>query len=753
MIKLLTEVTISSSIVAIVIILFRMLLKNIMNSKWKYYLWFMFLARLIILPFPESDMSVFTILNNSQNIEESVYENINESTLINNLDNSKDLSEITYINNTYKDEDNVSNEEIHIDKDKVESIILAIYFLGVTISIVYYLSIYKIFSNKMKNNNQKVDKLYIDKLEEIKKSLNINKDINIIYGESSFIYGIKDINLVIVKNLEEVELKSILVHELMHYKYKDLYINWVMLLFKSIYWFNPIVHLVFRQMKKDCEKACDERVIESKLINKVDYSKSLLKNALNNHRYLIGTTSFSKNKGDIKGRIENMKNLKKKKNITVIITSFIVLIIGVTCLTNPSLAKVDKENSSNSSENQVSQIYSNQSNAHKDLIKKLKTTNKIEIYHDYHADNVRQIKPVEVKDENIIKNYLNLLSKSVKKSEEDISGASVTNQKLVFYTDNETIEVSYTYDDLYNFGFITYKGQDIYIDYDLFRLISNTQNYAPKSSNVPNDVKELFEEYNWTPSFLISKHKNKISDDLIYAPEKGIDEIYWSYNLQFSKTINLDFSNLLGKIVDAEVYYLLEPLPNFAYPIVDTKAVILRYNGKIVGSYIDSGIANRAVCSLDKKSFEDITNKSLKDYLIENHIDKDSKLNKEMSQLSDMELIEAYYKSQSDKDVNRYLATLDIGSILSLLERSDFNTLKYGLFDTIDKNHEVFRNANKVKILEVKENTKNDNTKELNIKINILKSNQVTIDEGIYDMIVSMKKNENNTYKIKSIGF
>lgn len=753
MIKLLIDVTISSTIVAIVIILFRILLQNIISSKWKYYLWFIFLARLIILPFPESNISVFTIIDNNQNIEERIYENINKSTPINNLDNGKDLSDSTYINNTYKNEDNISNKKTYINKDKVESIILSIYFIGVVVCIAYYLIIYKIFSNKMKNNNHNVDKLYIYKLDEIKKKLNINKDINIIYGESSFIYGIKEINLVIVKNLEEVELKSILIHELMHYKYKDLYINWIMILFKSIYWFNPVVHLVFRQMKKDCEKACDERVIESKFINKVDYSKSLLKNALNNHRYLIGTTSFSKNRSDIKGRIENMKNIKKKKTTTVIITSFIVLIIGGICLTNPSLAKVDKEDSSNSSENQASQIYSNQSNAHKDLIRKLKTTNKIEVYHDYHADNVRQIKPVEVKDENIIKNYLNLLSKSVKKSEEDISGASVNNQKLVFYTDNEVIELSYTYDDLYNFGFITYKGQNIYIDYDLFRLISNTQNYAPKSSNVPNDVKELFEEYNWTPSFLISKHKNKISDDLIYAPEKGIDEIYWAYNLQLSKAINFDFSNLLGKNVDAEVYYLLEPLPKFAYPIVDTKAVILRYNGKIVGSYIDSGIANRAVCSLDKKSFEDITNKSLEDYLIENHIDKDSKLNKEMSQLSDMELIEAYYKSQSDKDVNRYLATLDIGSILSLLERSDFNTLKYGLFDTIDKNHEVFRNANEVKILEVKDNTKNDNTKELNIKINILKSNQVTIDEGIYDMIVSMKKNENNTYKIKSIGF
>ena len=102
----------------------------------------------------------------------------------------------------------------------------------------------------------------------------------------------------------------------------------------------------------------------------------------------------------------------------------------------------------------------------------------------------------------------------------------------------------------------------------------------------------------------------------MHAPEKGIDEVYWAYNLQLSKSINLDFSNLLGKEVDAEVYYLLESLPNFTYPIVDTRAVVLKYNDEIVGAYIDSGIVNRAICSLDRKSFDEITGYVLEDYLM-----------------------------------------------------------------------------------------------------------------------------------------
>ncbi|MPM24314.1 hypothetical protein SDC9_70795 [bioreactor metagenome] len=229
-----------------------------------------------------------------------------------------------------------------------------------------------------------------------------------------------------------------------------------------------------------------------------------------------------------------MKSLKNKKTIMIVIICFVVLIISGIYLINPKLFKLDKDKSLNSIENQV---YPNQSNNHKDLIEKIKSTNKIGVYHDYHAESVDKIKPVYVKDKNIINDYLNLLSKNVKKSNEEMSGGSVNNQKLVFYTDNETIEVNYSYDDLYNFGFITYKGEDIYLNYDFFRLISNTQRYSPKESSIDEDARKLLKKYNWTPSFLIANHKINISDDLKYAPEKGIDEVYWAYNLQFSKSI------------------------------------------------------------------------------------------------------------------------------------------------------------------------------------------------------------------------
>ena len=59
---------------------------------------------------------------------------------------------------------------------------------------------------------------------------------------------------------------------------------------------------------------------------------------------------------------------------------------------------------------------------------------------------VQQDKTGDIDMLTIIKDYLNLLSRDMKKSTEELSACSVNNQKLLFYTDNETVEVSYTYD-------------------------------------------------------------------------------------------------------------------------------------------------------------------------------------------------------------------------------------------------------------------------------------------------------------------
>jgi len=58
------------------------------------------------------------------------------------------------------------------------------------------------------------------------------------------------------------DIRYAVLHELMHCKNMDIKINVIMSLFQVLYWFNPLVYLIFKQMRFDRELACDASVLE-----------------------------------------------------------------------------------------------------------------------------------------------------------------------------------------------------------------------------------------------------------------------------------------------------------------------------------------------------------------------------------------------------------------------------------------------------------------------------------------------------------
>lgn len=64
----------------------------------------------------------------------------------------------------------------------------------------------------------------------------------------------------ITDTLSEAQLAYALRHELMHYRRRDHLLALLLLLLTCVYWFNPIVWLMKRELMKDMETACDSAV-------------------------------------------------------------------------------------------------------------------------------------------------------------------------------------------------------------------------------------------------------------------------------------------------------------------------------------------------------------------------------------------------------------------------------------------------------------------------------------------------------------
>ncbi|MCC0678591.1 MULTISPECIES: M56 family metallopeptidase [unclassified Clostridioides] len=133
------------------------------------------------------------------------------------------------------------------------------------------------------------------------------------------------------------ELNWILRHELTHYKSKDLYIRYLILFLKCVYWFNPLVYLLDRVVENICEMHCDETVLKDYgLEDRQSYAMTVVNSIERNTNI---HNEFSTGLYRIKGfekRLHNMFITKNRKGI--IIALILCLLSSLTYLTFDSIS-------------------------------------------------------------------------------------------------------------------------------------------------------------------------------------------------------------------------------------------------------------------------------------------------------------------------------------------------------------------------------------------------------------------------------
>ena len=102
----------------------------------------------------------------------------------------------------------------------------------------------------------------------------------------------------------ETDIRYMLLHELQHYKHKDAFFNCLMNLALIVYWFNPVVWYVLKEVKADREIACDTFVLQ--MLDAGDYVH--YGNTLLNFAQKVSNFPFSLAAG-IGG---NQKQIKKR---------------------------------------------------------------------------------------------------------------------------------------------------------------------------------------------------------------------------------------------------------------------------------------------------------------------------------------------------------------------------------------------------------------------------------------------------------
>ncbi len=82
-----------------------------------------------------------------------------------------------------------------------------------------------------------------------------------------------------VASLEAPALDAVLAHELAHHRRRDLCVNWVQLALTAVWWFNPLLWLLNRQIRRVREDCCDDLLLTRNLTTGQAYCDTLLRAA------------------------------------------------------------------------------------------------------------------------------------------------------------------------------------------------------------------------------------------------------------------------------------------------------------------------------------------------------------------------------------------------------------------------------------------------------------------------------------------
>ncbi|SFB08160.1 bla regulator protein blaR1 [Lentibacillus halodurans] len=316
--------TVSSFTVGM-IMLFRKLFKKQLSAKWQYNLWFLWLMALTLPLIPNHLFDFghhFSWDRHQHNasghsIAPEGNQTLNDTNWMQDFAISVNRFDMTFLN------------------EMLAFIWITGMFIMIGLTVRSWLNLKRIKSTTSSLKNKEVTALF----EQCKRDLNISR--HLIVGESPLVkspltFGLFKTFVVLPNHFEKWlsmdDIKHIFLHELNHYKYKDMATNYMIIFFQILYWFNPFVWIAFREMRLDREIACDIGVLNT--LDKQDhvkYGNTIIDfvDRFSRPRYFTFVNQLNGSKKQIKKRIEHIASFTTESKRLKLKSIIIFLILAV----------------------------------------------------------------------------------------------------------------------------------------------------------------------------------------------------------------------------------------------------------------------------------------------------------------------------------------------------------------------------------------------------------------------------------------
>ncbi len=124
--------------------------------------------------------------------------------------------------------------------------------------------------------------------------------------------------------------EKVVLHELLHLKYRDVWAGWLTTALRCLHWCNPFLWFVFDKTGNDRESLCDQRVLERlEGEDRRDYGRCLLAMADDKAVRTPGATTMANGARAVKARIEAIARFKRFPQGMGLVSGCIVLALSL----------------------------------------------------------------------------------------------------------------------------------------------------------------------------------------------------------------------------------------------------------------------------------------------------------------------------------------------------------------------------------------------------------------------------------------
>jgi bla regulator protein BlaR1 len=248
-----------AAVVGLVILLLKAALKNRLNAQWHYLIWIVLILKLI-MPFgPASAVSLFNIIPEVNPPERMIVDTYQVPAPIAappvTADKSTEIQPAPVV---------FPAEQV---TPGIEEVLAWIWILGMSLMLFWLVGTCYSLNRNLSGGCREPDARIAAIFESCKSRMGVGSNLTPVVQEvvgTPSLFGILRSRVLLtpeVERLNDDEIRYVLLHEMAHYKRKDVLVNYLLVLLQVIHWFNPVIWYCFQRIREDMEAATDQYVL------------------------------------------------------------------------------------------------------------------------------------------------------------------------------------------------------------------------------------------------------------------------------------------------------------------------------------------------------------------------------------------------------------------------------------------------------------------------------------------------------------